>query len=100
MSRRGLRVTRCGLHNLSMRSILVAVLVVSSVSFAQTSAGTKEKRQPKTEIIFDTNDLIDGETAAPLGSYIDGRDTPQFESMIRVRKNFADKLRASVNELK
>jgi hypothetical protein len=83
-----------------MRSILVAVLVVSSVSFAQTSAGTKEKRQPKTEVIFGEGDDVLGGTVGPDGILLQGDTPPKFKSMIRVRENFSDKLRDSVNELK
>lgn len=81
-----------------MRVLLAALVLVSQVSFAQTSAGT-EKRQPKTEIRFDENELIDGTTRGPDGQLIDAPPPIAFESLIRVRTNFADKLKASVSEL-
>ena len=83
-----------------MRFLLAAALVVSSVSFAQTSPGAKEKRQPKSEIRFDTEDEVFGKTQGPDGSMIEGDSRPVFNKMIRIRTDFADKLKASVSELR
>lgn len=84
-----------------MRLFVAAALLLSSVSFAQTPAGTQpSKRQPpKTEIKFDDDGVIEGGTKGPDGSVITGKHAPAFESMIRLRQNFADKLMASAQDL-
>jgi hypothetical protein len=83
-----------------MRFLLIAALVASSVSFAQTSPGTTEKRQPKTVIIFDPDEDIGGHVVGPDGTVITGDSRPVFPNMIRIRQNFSDKLKASVNDLR
>jgi hypothetical protein len=83
-----------------MRFVLVAALLLSSVSFAQNSTGAEKGRQPKTEIRFDENELIDGTTRGPDGALIDAPPPIVFQSLIRIRTNFADKLMNSVNELR
>jgi hypothetical protein len=79
-----------------MRLVLVAALVVSSLSFAQTSE-TREKKQ--TTVIFDENDVINGELNGPEGTVVYGKPRPKFPPMIRVRRDFSDKLMQSVSEL-
>jgi hypothetical protein len=82
-----------------MRLVLVAVLVLSSVSFAQNTSGA-QKRVPQTTINFEDPDLVDGTLKSPDAEMIRGRVHIRFTSMIRVRSNFADKLMHSVNELR
>ncbi len=83
-----------------MRLALVAALVLSTVSFAQSSPGTQGRKAPTSEVKFDENELIDGTLQAPEGQLVNGGHTTKFDSMIRVRTDFADKLKASVNELR
>ena len=83
-----------------MRFVLVAALVVSTVSFAQTSTGTQTRKVPTSEIRFDNEGFIEGTPTAPDGTLIDGNRGPKFYSLIRVRKDFNDKLKASVNDLR
>jgi hypothetical protein len=82
-----------------MRLVLVAVLVLSSVSFAQNTSGA-QKRVPQTTINFEDPDLVDGTLKSPDAHVVHGKPPVIFESMIRVRLNFADKLMHSVSELR
>ena len=82
-----------------MRLFLAAVLLLSSATFAQTSAGAPQRKVPVSNVEFDP-DVVDGTTASPDLGNITARPPTQFDSLIRVRTSFADKLRASVSELR
>ena len=83
-----------------MRLVLVAALVLSSVSFAQNTSGAQKRNQPTSEVKFNEGDDIEGGTQGPNGTLIQGDSRPVFNSLIRVRENFSDKLMHSVNELR
>ena len=83
-----------------MRLVLVAALVLSSVSFAQTTTGEQKRRVPTTYIDMEADTDILGTPVGPDGILIEDRAPVRFKSLIRVRENFNDKLKASVNDLR
>ena len=56
------------------------------------------KKVPVQKIIFDP-DLIDATTKTPDGTIITYRNSPKFQSMIKVRENFDDKIVRSVDQM-
>jgi hypothetical protein len=82
-----------------MRLVLVAALALSSASFAQNTSGEQKRKAPVSEVKFGEGDDILGGTVGPDGQVVQGDQRKVFPSMIRVRDNFADKLRQSVNAL-
>ncbi|MBX7098201.1 MAG: hypothetical protein K1X89_10855 [Myxococcaceae bacterium] len=83
-----------------MRAVAAAVLLVSTFAFAQTANGTKAPpKERTTHVDFETDDLIDGVRAGPLGGVIDSRRPTTFSNLIKVRQDFSDKLLESVHAL-
>lgn len=80
-----------------MRFVLVS-LVFASVSLAQTNPPQKTVAPKPQNIIFG-DDLIEGGVDGPEGQVVYGKSKARFESMIKVRVNFDDKLRESVHEM-
>ncbi|MGV3620720.1 MAG: hypothetical protein ACO1OB_07875 [Archangium sp.] len=79
--------------------LIALMLVVSSVAFAQKSEPTKQSK-PKTQVIeFNDGLSVDGDTLLPMHTYIEARNPPRFDCLIKVRGNFNDKLAASVYEM-
>lgn len=78
-----------------MRSLTVGLLLLASISLAQQPAPQKPRPQ---NIEFGESD-IDGKRATPLGDIYLPPLKKKFDSMIRVRMNFNDKLRESVHEM-
>lgn len=77
--------------------LIAFALVVSSVAFAQTEP---PKQTPKPQVVtFDTATNIGGETLSPLTSWTTVKDKVRFDSLIKMRTDFNDKLAASVYEM-
>ena len=76
-----------------MRTLLLAVAMMSLSSYAQT-----KKPEPK-EIIFGEGDLIPGTISKPDVEFIDGRTPVTHTSLIRVREDFKEKVMESAREL-
>lgn len=84
-----------------MRIALAALVLVSQVSFAQTSSGAEKRQVVKTTtVVFDENDVVNGELQGPNGQVVTAGPDPVFPSLIRVRQNFSDKLMQSVQNLR
>ncbi len=79
--------------------LIAAVLLVSSVSFAQTGAAQKQKTEPKTVLIFEDGDAFTGEPDGPMVTEVEAAKKPAFSSLIRVRDSFKEKVMQSINEL-
>ena len=66
---------------------------------AQTQQPKKEAPQRRTELNFGEGSEIIGEPDGPSASYFLEPTRKRFTSLIKIRENFNDKLRASINEL-
>lgn len=78
-------------------------LIAPTVSFAQdeepTEGTQKVKFKERTEIDFETVD-VSGELVKPQGSLLLDRRRASFNPLIRLREDFNDEMKASVDEVK
>lgn len=70
--------------------------LILAALLSQVPAAPKER---KTEIIFEKEDVIDGELTSPMVDQLLANRRPGFESLIKVRETFKDKVLHSVHEL-
>ncbi len=78
--------------------LTAAVLLVSSLSFAQTTRAPS-KTEPKTVLVFEEGDAFTGEPDGPMLTEVEIVKKQVFSSLIRVRETFKEKVMQSVNEL-
>lgn len=79
---------------------LVAVFAVLSLSaFAQAEQPRPSKKAPVQKVDFGDGDLIEGDLATGSLDTIYVRAPVKFDSLIKLRMNFNDKLRESVHEM-
>ena len=78
-----------------MKTALVAALLFTLPALAQAGQSPK----PKPQVIDFEALEIEGQTLKPDVSFVDSKPSAKFDSLIRVRADFADKLLSSVNEL-
>lgn len=88
------------------RILVVAIgiaLFAPKVSFAQDDTDPETGRQVKykerTEIDFEAVDVT-GELVKPEGSLLMDRKRASFNPLIRLRDDFDDEMKASVDEIK
>jgi hypothetical protein len=79
-----------------MRKLLALVLVVPALAFAQTEQ--KSERVKTQTLIFDGEDVL-GAGAVPSDEWVTVKHPAHFDSLIKVRTNFNDKLLSSVHEM-
>ncbi len=79
------------------RQVAMTTALVVALLLSQTPAAQPAER--KTEVIFDQDDVIDGDRTGPMVDQLLARRPPAFESLIRVRESFKDKVLHSVHEL-
>ena len=82
-----------------MRSFIAAVALVSSVSLAQQPERAPKSQKPRIQNVEFTASEISADTAVPLGTIYLVPPKAKFDSLIRVRMNFNDKLAESVHEM-
>ena len=76
-----------------MRALLAGLaLVVPSMGWAQASRGPVERVQI---ILIDDGELIDGQAKQADLERVDTRPHASFSNLIRVRRDFDDKVRTS-----
>lgn len=81
-----------------MRTLILALVTLSSFAFAQTQTAAKQQPKPQ-QVDFEPNDVT-GKQLLPTGSYIPVKPrVGGFKSLIQVRGDFNDKLAASVYDL-
>lgn len=81
-----------------MRTFIALLVTVSSLAFAQSE---QPKQQPKPRVqnvTFGDHD-IDGERELPSHTYVNVKRKAKFDSLIKMRGNFNDKLASSVDAL-
>lgn len=77
-----------------MRSIILSVCLLASVSLAQQ----QKPERPVQKVDF-TGGTIAGGTATPLGEIYSHPPKAKFDCLIQVRMKMDDKLRESVHEM-
>jgi hypothetical protein len=80
----------------AMRKFFALMLVVPALVFAQTEQ--KSERTKTQTVIFDGEDVL-GSGAVPSDELVTVRPPARFDSLIKVRTNFNDKLLSSVHEM-
>lgn len=83
-------------------ALVLALACLAAPAVAQQGAPQRPvprpAKPPTTEVIF-TDDLIEGGRLTPLGEVYTVKPKVEFESLIRVRTNFNDKIDQSFDEL-
>lgn len=84
-----------------MKKVIALLLAVAAVpALAQIEPKPAPKKvAPVQRVDFGEGDLIEGGLATGEVDIYLGVKRPGFESLLRVRQNFNDKLRESVHEL-
>ena len=86
-----------------MTRTLAALLALglSSSAFAQddADAGRQIKYKERTEIDFEGVDVT-GELVKPAGALLIDRRKAQFNPLFRLRQDFNDEMKASIDEVK
>ncbi len=87
----------------NVRSLLVTVGLVAfpGVAAAQETdeTGRQIKYKERTEIDFEGVD-VNGELVKPAGTLLLDRRKANFNPLIRIRENFAEEMKQSVDEVK
>lgn len=76
-----------------------ALFCFSTTAFAQEDASRGVKYKERTEIDFEGVDVT-GELVKPQGQLLLDRKRANFNPLIRLRDNFNDEMRRSVDEVK
>lgn len=83
--------------------LLLALPFASTAAFAQdetdAESGRSIKYKEKTEIDFEDVD-VNGELVKPSGQLLLDRKRASFNPLIRLRQDFNDEMKASVDEVK
>jgi len=77
----------------------IALLSFSTTALAQDDANRSVKYKERTEIDFEGVDVT-GELVKPQGQLLLDRKRANFNPLIRLRENFNDEMRRSVDEVK
>ena len=89
------------------RLITLLVAVAAGAALAQSDSpngqAPKSSKSSKVErtsiVIFTPGEAITGEADSPNGVIVETVQRPTFPSFFKVRENFDDKMRESVNDL-
>jgi hypothetical protein len=74
-----------------VRALLAAALVlVPALALAQRSPQADRKQ----EVVFGPDDVIDGNRTGPDMSFVEARPSAIFKNLIKLRKDFNDKIRS------
>lgn len=79
----------------------VAVVGVAGIASAQVRViHEKDRTVYRKKTVVDFNDVaVEGELTKPEGSYVLNRSKSTFQSLVKVRDNFAQELRKSADDL-
>lgn len=83
------------------RVVAMGVVGVAGVASAQVRViHEKDRTIYRKKTVIDFNDVaVEGELTKPEGSYVLNRSKSTFQSLVKVRDNFAPELRKSVDDL-
>lgn len=80
--------------------IIAASMLFAAPALAQEAEeGRQIRYKERTEIDFDAVDVT-GELVKPQGGFISERRKAEFNPLIRLRENFNDEMKRSVDEVK
>ncbi len=82
-----------------MRSLILLSLSLSIVFTTSTVFAKKVKYRKSQEVNFDGSD-VDGQVRNPDGAYLVQKRGIDFVPLYKVRKNFDDSIKDSVNHVK
>lgn len=82
-----------------MRSLILLLLSLSIVFTTSTVFAKKVKYRKSQEVNFDGSD-VDGQVRNPDGAYLVQKRGIDFVPLYKVRKNFDDSIKDSVNHVK
>ncbi len=82
-----------------MRSLVLVLLTLSIVFTTSTVFAKKVKYRKSQEVNFDGSD-VDGQVRNPDGAYLVQKRGIDFVPLYKVRKNFDDSIKDSVNHVK
>ncbi len=82
-----------------MRSLVLVLLTLSIVFTTSTVFAKKVKYRKSQEVNFDGSD-VDGQVRNPDGAYLVQKRGIDFVPLYKVRKNFDDSIKESVNSVK
>lgn len=82
-----------------MRNLVLVLLTLSIVFTTSTVFAKKVKYRKSQEVNFDGSD-VDGQVRNPDGAYLVQKRGIDFVPLYKVRKNFDDSIKDSVNHVK
>ena len=82
-----------------MRTLILVLLTLSIVFTTSTVFAKKVKYRKSQEVNFDGSD-VDGQVRNPDGAYLVQKRGIDFVPLYKVRKNFDDSIKDSVNHVK
>lgn len=82
-----------------MRTLVLVLLTLSIVFTTSTVFAKKVKYRKSQEVNFDGSD-VDGQVRNPDGAYLVQKRGIDFVPLYKVRKNFDDSIKDSVNHVK
>jgi hypothetical protein len=84
---------------MTIRSVLTAALVAAGLALGGHAAVAQKVKYKKTTQYNFQDDTISGDLTRPDGEYVEARRKVRHSNLIRIRKNFRDKILQSVGEL-
>ena len=84
---------------MTVRSALAATLVAAGLALGGHAAVAQKVKYKKTTQYDFKDDTIAGDLTRPDGEYVQARRKVRHSNLIRIRKNFRDKILQSVGEL-
>ncbi len=80
-----------------MRTFIALLVTISSLAFAQTEQ--PKQQTPKPQVVTFGDHEVDGVRELPTNTYVLVHTKTKFDSLIKMRASFNDKLAASVDSL-
>ncbi len=82
------------------KTLLILALLAPAAGFAQNNKeGGGDVRYARTTQIDFEDDTIEGDLTKPDGEYVEARKRVKHDNLIRIRKDFKEKVMQSVGEL-
>ncbi len=81
------------------KTLLILALLAPAAGFAQQKGAGGDVRYAKTTQIDFEDDTIEGDLTKPDGEYVEARKRVKHDNLIRIRKDFKEKVMQSVGEL-
>lgn len=82
----------------AMRALVALTLLLSAVSFAQQQPPAEARARPPQVVIFEADDVL-GAVDGPAEEQLIVKRPARFESLVKVRTDFHEKVLRSVHEM-